>query len=142
MLTFHQAHGKEGTIVVTPVEDPSKYGVILSDKNMKILNFIEKPTKFVGDMINAGIYIFNRKILNRIKPVPISLEREIFPAMCKDEDLYSFDLKGFWMDIGQPKDYMIGTKLYLQHLQENEPTRLAEISSRILGNVLIVKLVL
>jgi mannose-1-phosphate guanylyltransferase len=37
---------------------------------------------------------------------PTSIEKEIFPAMAKDGELYCFDLEGFWMDIGQPKDYL------------------------------------
>ena len=52
---------------VTKVEDPTKYGVIVSDENNKILKFVEKPKEFISNRINAGLYIFNRKILNRIK---------------------------------------------------------------------------
>ena len=140
MLDFHHSHGKEGTILVTPVEEPSRYGVILYDDNNKITNFIEKPQKFVGNRINAGIYIFKKKILNRIKPVPISLEREIFPSVAKDNELYKFDLPGFWMDIGLPKDYLIGTELYLRHLEELDNSLLKK-GKNIIGNVFVVILI-
>ena len=56
-LTFHQ---------VTRVEEPSKYGVVVSDEQGKIERFVEKPKVYVGNKINAGIYIFNPSILNRI----------------------------------------------------------------------------
>jgi len=118
MLEFHRKHGKEGTIATTKVKDPSKFGVILSDENKKILNFIEKPQEFISDNINAGLYIFNKKFLDRVNPVPTSIEREVFPQMAKEEELYIFQLEGFWADIGQPKDYLIGTNLYLNDLAE------------------------
>lgn len=52
--TFHRNHGKEGTIVVTKVEEPSKYGVVLYDSVGCIRNFIEKPLEFISNKINAG----------------------------------------------------------------------------------------
>lgn len=137
MLDFHRKHGKEGTIAVTKVKDPSKYGVILCDENRKILNFIEKPQTFVGDNINAGLYIFNKKFLNRVNPVPTSIEREIFPKMASEGELYSFLLEGFWADIGQPKDYLAGTELYLNNLKEANPTALVQGKSYVQGNVVI-----
>jgi len=145
MLDFHRKHKKEGTIAVTQVTDPSKFGVIISDDNNKILNFIEKPQKFVGDNINSGLYIFNKTILERIHPVPCSIEREIFPQMAKEGQLFSFKLEGFWADIGQPKDYLIGTNLFLNNLVLKNSSLLGlnlnkdlKIkNTNIIGNVLI-----
>lgn len=51
---FHRNHGKEGTIVVTKVEEPSKYGVVLYDEIGCIKDFIEKPQEFISNKINAG----------------------------------------------------------------------------------------
>jgi len=137
MLKFHRGHGKEGTIAVTKVKDPSKYGVILSDKNNKIIDFIEKPQEFIGDNINSGLYIFNKTFLNRISPKPSSLEREVFPLMAKQEQLYVFALEGFWADVGQPKDYLIGTNLYLDDLFSTN-SGLLHKAGNIVGNVIIV----
>lgn len=67
LLKFHKSHGKEGTIMVTTVDEPSKYGVVVYDQSTgKIDRFVEKPQEFVGNKINAGIYIFKTSILNRI----------------------------------------------------------------------------
>ena len=139
MLEFHRKHGKEGTIAVTKVKDPSQFGVILSDENRKILDFIEKPQIFVGDNINAGLYIFNKKFLNRVNPVPTSIEREIFPQMAKEGELYSFLLEGFWKDIGQPKEYLIGTELYLNNLKDIKSDLLAKNNDvkKFEGNVVV-----
>ena len=58
---------------------------------------------FVGDRINAGIYLINPSVLARIEPRPTSIEKEIFPAIAKDNGLYAMELQGYWMDVGQPK---------------------------------------
>lgn len=136
LLEFHRSHGKEGTIFVTKVEDPSKYGVVVSNREGRIKQFVEKPVEFVGDEINAGIYIFNSSMINRIKPVPTSIEREVFPAMAADGDLFKFTLPNFWMDIGQPRDYLRGQVLYLESQRNSDPGVLAT-GKHIVGNVLI-----
>eukprot|EP01094_Clydonella_sp_ATCC50884_P021320 TRINITY_DN4678_c0_g1_i1.p1 TRINITY_DN4678_c0_g1~~TRINITY_DN4678_c0_g1_i1.p1 ORF type:complete len:378 (+),score=130.98 TRINITY_DN4678_c0_g1_i1:55-1134(+) len=125
LLKFHRAHGKEGTIMVTKVEEPSKYGVVVADKSGCIQRFVEKPKKFVGNKINAGIYIFNPSILERIELRPTSIEKEIFPVMAEAKQLYAMELEGFWMDVGQPKDFLSGTGLYLNSLLEDGDTSLA-----------------
>ncbi|CAH3164645.1 unnamed protein product [Porites lobata] len=137
MAEFHKNHGKEGTIVVTKVEEPSKYGVVVYDlKTGRIDKFVEKPQVYVSNKINAGLYIFSPKILDRIELRPTSIEKEIFPKMAQDDNLFAFDLSGFWMDVGQPKDFLTGMVMYLQYLREKHPELLHEGSGSI-GNVLV-----
>lgn len=126
LLDFHKAHGKEGTIMVTRVEDPSKYGVVVASEDGQIERFVEKPKVFVGDKINAGMYIFNKSIIERIPNQPTSIERVIFPAMANDGELFRMVLEGFWMDVGQPKDYLTGQCLKLSQLSEEDPDQLAQ----------------
>jgi mannose-1-phosphate guanyltransferase beta len=52
---------------VTKVDEPSKYGVVLYNKSGKIEAFVEKPQEFVSNKINAGIYLFNPSVLERIE---------------------------------------------------------------------------
>ena len=120
MFEFHKKHGKEGTIATVRVKDPSRFGVIITDENEKILNFVEKPKEFVGDRINGGLYIFSNKFLNRVEAKPTSIEREIFPKMASDGELYAYKMKGFWADIGKPKDFLIGVELFLNDLYEKK----------------------
>ncbi|KAK1767692.1 mannose-1-phosphate guanyltransferase [Phialemonium atrogriseum] len=141
LAAFHKAHGDEGTIVVTKVEEPSKYGVIVHKPNhpSRIDRFVEKPVEFVGNRINAGIYILNTSVLDRIELRPTSIEQETFPAIVKDGLLHSFDLEGFWMDVGQPKDFLTGTCLYLSSLTTKGSKLLSSTSEPYVhgGNVLI-----
>lgn len=68
MVKFHKNHKCEGTIMVTKVEEPSKYGVVVYDQETgRIKRFVEKPKEFVSNKINAGLYIFNPDILKRIE---------------------------------------------------------------------------
>jgi len=125
LIKFHLAHGKEGTIMVTKVEEPSKYGVVVMEDSGRIKRFVEKPKVFVGNKINAGIYIFNSSILDRIELRPTSIEKEIFPVMAEKGELYAMELKGHWMDVGQPKDFIKGTALQLNAMRSREPATLA-----------------
>lgn len=121
---------------MTKVEDPTKYGVIVCESGSQISRFVEKPSTFVSNRINAGIYIFNPKMLDRIDLRPTSIEKETFPGMATDGQLHAMDLKGYWMDVGQPKDYLIGIELYLNSLCSKDPAKLAN-GDNIEGNVLI-----
>jgi len=141
LAEFHKAHGEEGTIVVTKVEEPSKYGVIVHkpDHASRIDRFVEKPVEFVGNRINAGLYILNPSVLKRVELRPTSIEQETFPAMVEDGQLHSFDLEGFWMDVGQPKDFLSGTCLYLSSLTKKGSKKLEPPSKPYVygGNVLV-----
>jgi mannose-1-phosphate guanylyltransferase len=66
----------------------------------------------------------------------MSIEKEVFPYMASDGQLHAMELPGFWMDVGQPKDFLTGTGLYLSSLNKTKPEKLAKEKSFI-GNVLI-----
>ncbi|RXM96581.1 Mannose-1-phosphate guanyltransferase beta [Acipenser ruthenus] len=137
MVKFHQHHGKQGTIVVTKVEEPSKYGVVVYEgESGRIHRFVEKPQVFVSNKINAGMYIFSPSVLHRIQLRPTSIEKEIFPVMAQEGHLYAMELQGFWMDIGQPKDFLTGMCMYLQSERQRSPERL-RTGPGFLGNVLV-----
>lgn len=115
LLEFHNNHDGEATIVATKVDEPSKYGVIVHDRDVpnRIDRFVEKPVEFVGNRINAGIYVLNPRVIDLIEMRPTSIESETFPILVEQKKLYSFDLQGYWMDVGQPKDFLTGMCLYL-----------------------------
>ena len=69
----------------------------------------------------------------------MSIEKEVFPHMAKDEQLFAYELQGFWMDVGQPKDFITGTSLYLRSLREKLPATLYS-GPGVVGNVLVVSI--
>ncbi|EFA05475.1 mannose-1-phosphate guanyltransferase beta [Tribolium castaneum] len=136
LAKFHRDHGQEGTIVVTKVEEPSKYGVVVYDEKHCIESFVEKPQEFISNKINAGLYILNPSVVNRIQLRPTSIEKEVFPDMVSDQQLYAFELQGFWMDVGQPKDFLTGMCLYLKDLRTKNADKLYK-GPGVVGNVLV-----
>ncbi|CAH8543870.1 unnamed protein product [Schistosoma turkestanicum] len=137
MLEFHLSHGREGTMAVTKVEEPSKYGAVVhNDQTGLVKRFVEKPSEYVANRVNAGLYIFEPSILRRIEAKPMSIETAVFPAMVRDSELYCIEFSGFWMDIGQPADYLTGMRLYLGHLYECK-SPLLTVDPNLIGNVLV-----
>lgn len=82
------------------------------------------------------MYIFNPSILKRIELKPTSIEKEIFPRMARDGELYAMELAGFWMDVGQPKDFLTGMSMYLTSLRQKSPEKLYS-GPGVVGNVLV-----
>lgn len=138
MMAFQKKTKADGVLLATPVEDPSKFGVILYDDHGKIKSFVEKPKEFISRYINAGIYYLTPEVFDRIDLRPTSIEKEVFPAMADEGLLYVMELKGFWADVGQPKDYLAGQTMRLESFARNNPEYLAS-GDHIDGNVLIHK---
>ncbi|GMI69754.1 GDP-MANNOSE PYROPHOSPHORYLASE 1, CYTOKINESIS DEFECTIVE 1, SENSITIVE TO OZONE 1 [Hibiscus trionum] len=137
MISFHKSHGGEASIMVTKVDEPSKYGVVVMEETTgKVERFVEKPKTFVGNKINAGIYLLNPSVLDRIELRPTSIEKEVFPSIAAANKLYAMVLPGFWMDIGQPKDYITGLRFYLDSLRKRSSAELAS-GSHFIGNILV-----
>ena len=119
------------------MDEPSKYGVVVMEEATgRVDRFVEKPKIFVGNKINAGIYLLNPSVLDRIELRPTSIEKEVFPQIAADQKLYAMVLPGFWMDVGQPRDYITGLRLYLDSLRKKSAARLAT-GAHVVGNVLV-----
>jgi mannose-1-phosphate guanylyltransferase len=109
MLELHRRVGAEGTLHLTPVDDPSRYGVVPTDADGRVLGFIEKPP--VGEAptrwINAGTYVLEPSILDRIAgDRKVSVEREIFPAIAADGRLFAWQDDCYWVDAGTASTYL------------------------------------
>lgn len=144
MIEFHKLHGKEGTMVVTDVVDPSKYGVVVFDNSTGMVQqFVEKPKTFVSNKINAGLYLFNAAVLKRIRLEPTSIEQQVFPQMAREQQLCALQLTGFWMDVGQPGDFLTGIQLYLELLERRQQLPDSRLRcgehTNVIGNVLIAE---
>ena len=136
MLKVHKEKKATATMVLTPVKDPSKYGVVVTDEEGKAKMFVEKPKEYITNTINAGMYLLSTDVLEKIELKPTSIEREIFPIIAQEGGLFTLKLDGFWMDVGQPKDYLIGLELWLNHLESNNDPRVSK-GSNILGGCMI-----
>jgi mannose-1-phosphate guanylyltransferase len=114
MLDFHKQRKALATIMTTKVENPSQYGVVLSDTDGFITKFVEKPIEYVGNDINAGVYIIEPSFYNNI-PDNCSVEKDVFPIFVEKRTVLKFQNNGFWMDVGKPIDFLEGGYLVLKH---------------------------
>ncbi|HLI15047.1 MAG TPA: NDP-sugar synthase [Acidimicrobiales bacterium] len=109
LVAFHRAHGAEATIALTPVEDPSSYGVVPTTSEGRVLAFIEKPprAKAPTNLVNAGTYVLEPEVLKRIDAGRrVSVEREVFPLLVAEGVLYAAASDAYWLDTGTPERYL------------------------------------
>jgi mannose-1-phosphate guanylyltransferase len=109
LIAFHRAHGAEATIALHPVEDPSRYGVVVTDADSRVDAFIEKPSREEAptNLINAGTYVFEPSVLSRIDSGrKVSVERETFPALAAAGTLYAMADHAYWLDTGTPATFL------------------------------------
>jgi mannose-1-phosphate guanylyltransferase len=109
LAEFHRRHGALATISLTPVEDPSRYGVVATDKAGRVTSFVEKPPpgEAPSNLINAGTYVLEPEVLDRIpEDRPVSIERETFPALAAEGALYALASEAEWVDAGTALTYL------------------------------------
>jgi len=108
-VKFHKERGAVATIVLTRVSNPIEYGIVTTDSNGRVKQFLEKPSwgEVFSDTINAGIYILEPEVLERIKPdEPFDFSKQLFPLLLKEkEPLFGYIADGYWCDIGNPQQY-------------------------------------
>ncbi|CAN5574610.1 NDP-sugar synthase [soil metagenome] len=114
VIDFHRQKKAEATIVLTPVENPSAYGLVETDAENRVLRFREKPkAEELADLttnnINAGIYVLEPSVLDLISEGEnTSFEYNIFPELLKRKKQFFAYLmdKNYWRDIGTPESYL------------------------------------
>jgi NDP-sugar pyrophosphorylase family protein len=110
VIARHRERRAKATVVLTPVDNPSAYGLVETDADGNIQRFLEKPNpdEITCDTINAGIYVLEPDTFDRIpKDLPWSIERSFFPSLIeRGETFIASVYRGYWIDIGTPEKYM------------------------------------
>ncbi|MGH9883580.1 MAG: sugar phosphate nucleotidyltransferase [Pyrinomonadaceae bacterium] len=110
VIQYHRDRSADATIVMTRVMNPTGYGLVEAGPDGRVLRFTEKPPEdeVTGDTINAGIYILEPSVLERIpNHDPRSFERDVFPQLLQDgARFYAYLTRGYWQDIGSPQKYL------------------------------------
>jgi mannose-1-phosphate guanylyltransferase len=113
---FHVEKEARATIALIPVDDPSAYGLVRTDEDGRIQQFLEKPKpeEIDTNLINAGAYVLERDVVDGIATGrPVSFEREVFPSLV-GAGLYGCPVSGYWLDIGTPDRYLQATRDILE----------------------------
>jgi mannose-1-phosphate guanylyltransferase len=111
LAAAHRASGARGTLTLTPVDDPSAFGLVRLEADRRVEAFVEKPQPHelrLGEpyLINAGTYFLSRDVLDAIPAGrAVSIERETFPALAEDGRLFGFPSESYWRDVGNPGSY-------------------------------------
>ena len=110
VIALHRERRARATIVLTPVPNPSAYGLVETDSSGNIMRFLEKPKpeEITTDRINAGIYVLEPDTFDRIpSEVAWSIERSYFPSLIERQETFvAYDYTGYWIDIGTHAKYM------------------------------------
>src|ERR1700681_310685 len=110
VIRLHRERKAKATIVLTPVANPTAYGLVETDGQGNVRRFLEKPKadEITCDTINAGIYVLEPDTFDRIpKDTPWSIERSFFPSLIERADTFvAYVYRGYWIDIGTPEKYM------------------------------------
>jgi mannose-1-phosphate guanylyltransferase len=108
-LAAHERAGALATLALVAVEDTTSYGVVPTDADGRVEAFLEKSAEPPTNRINAGAYVIERSLADRIPAGrAVSFEREVFPALVGDR-LRGFQADGYWLDIGTPERYLEAT---------------------------------
>ncbi len=106
MIKSHKTSGADVTMAVVKREDTTKYGVVTVDKNNVITSLIEKPqTNDYGNLINAGVYVINKKIFDGQKDGMLDFAKDVFPILVQNRKINAYFHDGLWSDIGAIDDY-------------------------------------
>lgn len=120
LVEFHRAHEAVGSLHLTPVEDPSMFGVVPVDPEGRVTAFIEKPPagEEPTNLINAGCYVLEPEVLDRIETGRrVSIERETFPLLVAEGGLYGLASEAYWLDTGTPAKFLEGSLDILRGLR-------------------------
>jgi glucose-1-phosphate adenylyltransferase len=131
MITFHMDHQADLTIAAirVPIEDASRFGVLKIDKEYHVKSFVEKPRNPTSNLINMGVYLFNRELLDQVlwedhlrKDSTHDFGRDILPRLIKSKlRVFAFPFTGYWMDVGTILSYW---QAHMDMLSPNPPLKI------------------
>jgi mannose-1-phosphate guanylyltransferase len=130
LVRFHRERAAKATILLTPVADPTRYGLVRLRPDGAVASFLEKPRpeEIDTDLINAGVYVLEPEVLGLIPPGrAVSIEREVFPRLVDEETVFGLALPGYWLDVGTPESYL---QAHRDVLERNLPTDVGDALGR------------
>jgi mannose-1-phosphate guanylyltransferase len=109
LVTFHRRSGARATISLTPVEDPSQFGIVETNADGRVLRFVEKPQPGETDsrFASAGTYVMEESTLALMPGTEkLSIERVTFPQLVAEGALFAMATDDYWIDAGRPDTYV------------------------------------
>lgn len=110
-LELHRRRDAAVTLHLVEVEDPRAFGCVPTDSHNRVTGFIEKSPDPVTNRINAGCYVFARRVIDEIPAGrPVSVERETFPGLLEAHAIVlGYIESSYWLDVGTPAAFVQGS---------------------------------
>ena len=110
MLKQHSSMDMKGTLALWEVDDPTRFGIVGLDDQMKVTQFKEKPKpeEVFSNLINAGSYLLEEEVFDIMPYGKHSLERDVFPVLAEEGSLAGFPFEGYFIDAGTPASWHEG----------------------------------
>ena len=108
-LRQHVEQGADLTLALHAEDDPSQYGVAVVDGNARVTGFVEKPPPGTApsNLVNAGVWIFERGLVDEIPAGAVRVEETLFPSLvARQRTVLGYRFPGLWADIGTPARYL------------------------------------
>lgn len=109
-VQFHREQGAMATLVLTRVDCPLEYGVVITSEDGKITQFLEKPGwgEVFSDTVNTGIYVLEPEVLDYFAPgQKFDFSKDLFPLLLREKKpLFGLVLPGYWCDVGNLQQYL------------------------------------
>jgi mannose-1-phosphate guanylyltransferase/phosphomannomutase len=113
ILRFHRERGALATLTLKSVPNPLEYGIVITDDEGHITQFLEKPnwSQVISDTVNTGMYVLEPEILDLMEPNQVyDFSQDVFPLLLdKGTPLFGYVADGYWCDIGNIQAYMKAT---------------------------------
>ncbi len=110
LYEHHKNTKSEVTMALFPHPQPLRYGTVVTDREGRVVSFIEKPgwSRVVTDHVNTGIYIMSPKAMELVPhDIPFDFARDLFPLMAeKKRKMTGLPMDGYWCDIGDGASYL------------------------------------
>jgi len=106
------------------VPDPSLYGVCMVDEQYNLLNMVEKPKEYLGDLANIGCYVFEPKVFTELERAPLSVRGEIeimdgFLPIARKQPFKIIPINGFWLPTGYAWDLLSHQEFFMKQMSDS-----------------------
>lgn len=111
VVNFHKQNKATATIALTEVEDPSQFGIVVTDDTGRVTRFLEKPKgdQVFSNLANTGVYVFEPEVLEIIpEGTFFGFGNDVFPALlAQDRPMYGLGSQSYWKDVGNVPVYKL-----------------------------------
>ncbi len=122
LIRFHRQHDSRISLALARVDDVRRFGMVRLDADDRVLEFAEKPPSMTRGWINAGVYVFDRAVVEAIPAATFSaLEHDVLPDWVNRGSVFGLRCQGRFIDIGTPESLACAAEFFFQSEREVMP---------------------